>query len=127
MRIDHVAVNVKDLERSKAFYERYFGAESNSKYHNQKTGLMTYFLTFEGGGRMEIMSKPNLSETGVEGEHFGYIHLAFCAGSKEAVDDMTNRLRDDGYAVFSEPRTTGDGYYESCVSDPDGNRIEIIA
>jgi len=127
MRIDHIAVNVKDLEKSKAFYERYFGATSNSKYHNQKTGLMTYFLTFDGGGRMEIMSKPNLSETDFESEHFGYTHLAFCAGGEEAVNNMTNRLRDDGYVVYSEPRTTGDGYYESCVSDPDGNRIEIIA
>jgi len=127
MRISHTAVYVSDLEKTKAFYERYFGAKSNNRYHNQKTGLETYFLTFECGGKLEVMSKPGLPVVPIDGEHLGYTHFAFCAGSEESVNRLTDRLRDDGYAVFSEPRTTGDGYYESCVSDPDGNRIEIVA
>ena len=127
MKINHIAVYVKDLEQSRAFYEKYFGATANNQYHNPKTGLRTYFLTFECGGRLEIMSKPELPEVGINGEYLGYTHLAFSAGSNEAVDRLTELLRGDGYIVFSEPRTTGDGYYESCVSDPDGNRIEIVA
>ena len=126
MKIDHIAVYVSDLEKTRVFYEKYFDAKSNNQYHNPKTGLQTYFLTFDNGGRLEIMQKPDLPETGIDGEHLGYIHLAFCAGGKEAVDNLTERLRNDGYTVLSEPRTMGDGYYESCVSDPDGNRIEIV-
>ena len=127
MKINHTAVYVKDLEKSKHFYLMYFGAKSNERYHNQKTGLQTYFLTFDCGGRLEIMSKPGLLENKVENEHLGYTHLAFTAGSEESVDSLTNLLRNDGYKIYSEPRHTGDGYYESCISDPDGNRIEIVA
>jgi len=125
--INHTAVYVHDLERSRAFYEKYFNATANNQYHNPKTGLQTYFLTFDCGGRLEIMSKPNLPGIGVEGEHLGYTHIAFSVGGNEEVDRLTELLRNDGYTVFSEPRTTGDGYYESCVADPDGNRIEIVA
>jgi len=127
MKIDHIAVYVSDLEKTRAYYEKYFGAVSNNLYHNPKTGLRTYFLTFTNDNRLEIMFKPDLPESGTNGEHLGYIHLAFRAGSKEAVDSLTEILRNDGYRVFSEPRTIGDGYYESCVSDPDSNRIEIVA
>jgi len=127
MKIDHTAIYVRDLERTKRYYEKYFGAKSNNLYHNPKTGLRTYFLSFENDCRLEIMHKPALTEIEIDGEHFGYIHLAFSVGSKEAVDALTETLRSDGYRIFSEPRVTGDGYYESCVSDPDVNRIEIIA
>ena len=126
MKINHIAVYVRDLELTKVFYEKYFNATANNLYHNPKTGLRTYFLTFEGGTRLEIMHKPDLPEIGISGEHLGYIHLAFSVGRKSAVDALTERLRNDGYTVLSEPRTTGDGYYESCVADPDGNRIEIV-
>ena len=127
MRIDHTAVYVRDLEKTRAFYEKYFGAVSNAQYFNPKTGLRTYFLTFAQGGRLEIMSKPDLHEIGIGGEHYGYMHLAFSVGDNESVDRLTGLLRSDDYTVYSGPRTTGDGYYESCVSDPDGNRIEIVA
>ena len=126
MKINHIAVYVRDLEQTKAFYEKYFNATANNLYHNPKTGLQTYFLTFEGATRLEIMHKSDLREIGISGERLGYIHLAFSVGSKSAVDALTERLRNDGYTVLSEPRTTGDGYYESCVVDPDGNRIEIV-
>ena len=127
MKISHTAVYVRDLEKTRSFYEKYFNAESNDMYHNQRTGLKTYFLTFKCGGKLEIMSRPGLPAVEIDGEYLGYTHLAFSAGDEESVDRLTNRLRDDGYIVYSEPRTTGDGYYESYVSDPEGNRIEIVA
>ena len=127
MKIDHIALYVQDLERTKAFYEKYFSGQSNKQYHNPKTGLKTYFLSFADNCRLELMEKPGISAALSKGEHMGYTHLAFRAGDKESVDRLTDQLRNDGYTVFSEPRMTGDGYYESCVSDPDGNRIEIVA
>jgi len=126
MRINHIAVYVYDLEKTKKFYETYFDGKPNDRYHNPKTGLETHFLSFENGCKLEIMTKPNILTIENSNERTGYIHLAFSVGNKESVDDLTARLRDDGYTIFSEPRMTGDGYYESCVSDPDGNRIEIV-
>lgn len=43
----------------------------------------------------------------------------------EAVDELTDRLKNDGYEVVSGPRITGDGYYESCVVGLEGNQIEL--
>ena len=126
MNIDHIAIYVYDLEKSKTYYEKYFGGKSNNQYHNPKTGLKTYFISFGDVCRLEIMTKPDIA--GNENNVcIGYTHLAFSVGGKESVDSLTNLLRNDGYTIFSEPRVTGDGYYESCVSDPDGNRIEIAA
>ena len=119
---------VKDLEKSKEFYIKYFNAIPNEMYHNPKTGLKTYFLSFENDCRLEIMTKPELSiVSDSDKEHYGYVHLAFSVGNEKLVDTLTDLLRSDGFKVYSEPRRTGDGYYESCVSDPDGNRIEIVA
>jgi lactoylglutathione lyase len=53
------------------------------------------------------------------------IHLAFSTGSKEKVDALTERLRNDGFEIIGAPRTTGDGYYESVILDPENNIIEI--
>ena len=134
MKINHTAMYVQDLEKAKAFYEKYFDAKSNERYHNPKTGLQTYFLSFGGESRLEIMTRPDVVERSIcktadaqAVEYLGYTHLAFSTGSKEAVDKLTNQLRNDGYVVCGEPRTTGDGYYESCVLDVEGNRIEIVA
>ncbi len=127
MRANHVAVFVGDLEKTREFYEKYFDATSNAQYHNPKMGLRAHFLHFEDDGMLEIMPKLELSEIGIHGEFLGYTHIAFSAESKTAVELLTERLSSDGFTVFSEPRTTGDGYCESCVSDPDGNRIEIVA
>lgn len=127
MRLHHIAANVRDLEKIKAFYQAYFGAKANERYYNPKTGLKTYFLTFASGSQLEIMTRPDLAAIPGDAEHFGYVHLAFGVGDESSVDHLTDRLRKDGYRVYSEPRRTGDGYYESCVLDPDGNRIEIIA
>ncbi len=125
MRIDHVAVYTKKLERLKAFYEYYFGGTCNTKYKNKTTGLETYFISFQDGSRLEIMTRPVLDDASKELFHTGYIHIAFSVGSAENVDALTQKLEQDGYPIISHPRTTGDGYYESCVLDPDGNQIEI--
>lgn len=125
MKIDHIALYVKDLEVSKSFYETYFGAKSNELYHNPKTELHTYFLSFENGARLEIMWRPNISERLDKEMNEGFIHFAFSVGSKEAVDVLTQKIIDAGYKCFSAPRTTGDGYYESVILDPDGNMVEI--
>lgn len=127
MKIDHVALYTNDLEGMKAFYMKYFGAVSNDGYHNPKTGLRTYFLSFQDGSRLEIMTRPNLELHTAAPYQTGYTHLAFSVGSPELVDSLTATLEQDGCRVVSRPRTTGDGYYESCILDPDGNQIEIVA
>ncbi len=125
MTIEHIALYVNDLEKTRSFYERYFGAKSNDMYHNTTTGFKSYFLTFKTGCRLEIMSAPELELKSANHKRTGFIHLAFSVGSKEKVLELTEKLRNGGYEVTSEPRTTGDGYFESCVSDPEGNLVEI--
>ena len=125
MRIEHVAMYVNSLKEARDFFVRYFGAVSNEGYHNKKTDFRSYFLTFADGARLELMNRPGMEDPEKTGARTGYIHLAFSAGSREAVDALTNRLRADGYEVLSGPRVTGDGYYESCVLGPEGNQIEI--
>ena len=126
MKLDHLAMYVKDLEAAKAFFVQYFGASSNEMYHNPKTGLRTYFLSFGDGSRLEIMSRPDVVDNGINHFQTGYIHLAFSVGGKKEVDELTNTLRADGFTVVSGPRVTGDGYYESCIEGFEGNLIEII-
>ena len=126
MKIEHIALWTTDLERAKKFYCTYFGGRPNDKYVNDAKQFSSYFLTFSGGARLELMHKPALqSSTQAENNSAGYIHLAFSAGSREGLDQLTDQLRRDGYPVLGEPRTTGDGYYESVVADPDGNLLEI--
>lgn len=124
MKIEHIALWTRDLERSRIFYETYFGAASNAKYTNAARQFESYFLTFDDSTRLEIMQIANLDEL-PNAPTIGWSHLAFATGSQQAVDQLTERLRADGYRVVGEPRTTGDGYYESIVLDPDGNQIEI--
>lgn len=125
MKIDHIALYVLDLERAKKFFTKYFNATSNEMYHNQRTGLKTYFLRFADGARLEIMQRPGLLPQAFEPMRQGFIHLAFSVGSKNKVDELTRSLEADGYKVLSGPRTTGDGYYESCVLGIEDNIIEI--
>lgn len=125
MRIDHIALFSEDIERLRTFYCTYFHAKSNTMYHNPRTGLKTYFLSFADGARLELMSRPDVSGTVSDACQIGYTHVSFSLGSKEEVDRLTALLAQNGYPCISGPRTTGDGYYESCVLDPDGNRIEL--
>ncbi|AKK73199.1 glyoxalase [Chryseobacterium sp. P1-3] len=129
MRIEHIAIWVKDLEKIRAFYEKYFGAVSNEKYHNPVKNFQSYFLRFDNGCRLEIMTRPDIkeNENTYGSQQFGFIHLAFSAESKEKVDELTETLRKDGYTIAGEPRITGDGYYESVILDPESNIIEIVA
>lgn len=124
MRIEHIAMYVEDLERAKDFFETYFGAAPGPLYHNPKTDFRSYFLRFSDGARLEIMHRPAMEEAKAQ-VRTGFIHLAFSLGSKEAVDALTRRMKADGYPVISGPRTTGDGYYESCLLDLEGNQIEL--
>lgn len=123
--MDHIALYVNDLEGAKSFFETYFQAASNEGYHNQQTGFRSYFLTFSDGSRLEIMTKPDLADSGNLLDRFGYAHIAFSVGSREAVDALTARLQSDGYPALSGPRVTGDGYYESCILGFEGNLLEI--
>lgn len=125
MKIEHVALYVQDLEAARDFFIKYFGASANDGYHNPRTDFRSYFLTFDDGARLELMTKPYLTDSGDFLNRFGYAHIAISVGSREAVDDLTARLKVDGYAVISGPRTTGDGYYESVILDLEGNQIEI--
>ncbi|MDN0068763.1 VOC family protein [Collinsella ihumii] len=125
MRIEHVALYVNDLDAAKQFFTRYFGARSNELYHNATTGFRSYFLSFDDGARLEIMTRPDMDDLEKPLARTGFVHLAFSVGSPEAVDRLTAQLAADGYRVASGPRTTGDGYYESCIVALEGNQIEI--
>ena len=125
MKIEHIALYVRDPDRARDFFVRYFDAASNDGYHNPRTDFRSYFLTFRSGARLELMTRPGLTDAGNSLTRFGYAHIAFSTGSKENVDALTERLRRDGYRVTSAPRITGDGYYESCILDFEGNTIEI--
>ncbi len=125
MKVEHIALYVKDLEKAKNYYEEYFDAKAGELYHNKNTGFKSYFLSFEDGARLEIMNLPELKEKLQNNKRTGFIHLAFSVGSEEKVRELTYKIQNDGYEVTSNPRTTGDGYYESCVVDTEGNLIEI--
>ncbi len=127
MRIEHIAVWVKDLEAMKAFYVKYFNGNPNSRYTNSKKGFSSYFISFENGARLELMHMPSVPDTKNDcyNQFSGIIHIAFSAGSEENVNIITKSLADDGFQILDGPRKTGDGYYESVVLDPENNRIEI--
>lgn len=125
MRIEHIAMYVNDLEGTRDFFLKYFNATSNEGYHNKTTDFRSYFLSFDDGARLEIMNKPSMDDVEKQLARTGYVHIAFSLGSKEAVDKLTAEMKADGYHVVSGPRTTGDGYYESCIVGIEGNQIEI--
>jgi lactoylglutathione lyase len=122
--IEHVAIWTHDLERLKAFYETYFGGKAGDKYVNVAKQFESCFLTFSSGARLEIMHSSDVARP-PENAHTGYTHLAFSVTSEAEVNALTARLQENGHRIVSSPRRTGDGYYESCVLDPDGNRVGI--
>lgn len=125
MKIEHIAMYVNELESARDFFVKYLGGVSNDGYHNVKTGFRSFFISFEDGARLEIMNKPSMKDIEKPVNRTGYIHIAFSVGSVEEVDRLTRVFREDGYEVLSGPRTTGDGYYESCIVGIEGNQIEI--
>ena len=126
MTIEHLAIWTKDIEKMKAFYLEFFEVNANEKYFNPTKNFSSYFLSFPSGTRIELMHRPEISKQleGLE-QNLGLAHFAIALGSKQKVDDLTNTLRMKGYSIFGEPRTTGDGYYESVIADPEGNQIEL--
>lgn len=124
MKLEHTAAYVEDLERAKDFFVKYFGGKANNHYVNKANGFSSYFISFEDGSRLELMSK-----TGVNGvcpiRYLGLAHIAFSVGNKQNVIELTSRLIDDGYDAIYEPQITRNGYFESCILDKEGNMIEI--
>ena len=127
IQLAHIALYVQDLEGMKDFYVQYFGATANAKYHNPKTGLQTYFLSFSDGARLELMTRPGLSPRQKDTLSAGYNHIAFALGSRERVDALAQELSLAGCPVLRGPRVTGDGYYEVSLLDPEGNLLELVA
>ena len=164
MKIEHIAIWVKDIDKVCEFYQKYFGGVIHPIYHNPTKQFTSRFVTFDDGARLEIMHRPDINQTdmfhverlqtseaatnsfvdisevqqvGSEGantraieeaqrsEYLGYAHVSFSVGSKEEVDRLTKQMSADGIQVVGQPRTTGDGYYESVILDPEGNRVEI--
>lgn len=123
MKIEHVALWVDDLEKVCQFYQTYFQVEQSEKYQNPKTGFSSYFLSFASGSRLELTNKKYLSPR--IADSLGYGHIAIAVGDKEAVDQMVEKFLAAGFPLLSGPRTTGDGYYEAVIQDPEGNLIEL--
>jgi lactoylglutathione lyase len=128
-RIEHLALWTHDIERSAAFYVSYFGATPGNRYVNTSRGFESCFLSFGDGARLEVMKTTALAPVAIEAgaQRMGLTHFALSVGSERRVDELTRRLANDGYQVLDGPRRTGNGYYESVVLDPDGNRVEIAA
>ena len=128
IQLAHIALYVQDLEGMKDFYVQHFDASASAKYHNPKTGLQTYFLSFSGGARLELMTRPELTpHPQQDAPAAGYNHIAFALGSRERVDALAQELAQAGCPILSGPRITGDGYYEVSLLDPEGNLLELVA
>ena len=125
MTIEHIALYVNDLEAARDFFVTYLDGRSNDGYHNKTTDFRSYFISFDDGARLELMTKPGMIDPEKPLNRTGYAHIAFSVGSREKVDELTEQLKEAGYKVVSGPRTTGDGYYESCFVAIEGNQIEI--
>jgi lactoylglutathione lyase len=129
MTIDHLAIWTYNLEGMKNFYVHYFDATSGPVYYNHSREFRSYFLSFGGTCRLEIMEMPNVpqNKNNPLKQNTGLTHFALNPGSRQKVDELTQMLREDGFKVIGDPRITGDNLYESIILDPDGNRIELMA
>lgn len=126
MKIEHIGLWVGNLDRMIEFYAKFFQGIPGKKYHNPSKNFTSCFIEFPSGPRLELMNNPALeSHTDRKGPPLGYAHIALAAGSREEVDRLSGKLNQDGYRLIDGPRQTGDGYYESVILDPEGNRIEI--
>lgn len=127
MKIHHIAIWANELEKLKDFYVNYFGMRCSDKYENKVNQYSSYFLSFKNNGtRIELMHRPDIaSPHNLKAKTFGLTHFSISVASKEKVNLLTEQLRTDGYKIVGEPRTTGDGYYESVIEDCEGNWVEI--
>ena len=128
MTLEHVAIWTNNLELLKEYYTKYFNGVANDKYMNPNKQFESYFLSFESGARLELMSMtgiPDNANDTVGKQHLGIIHLAFGVDTMEEVDAKARQLQNDGFQILSGPRKTGDGYYEFETLDPDNNRLEV--
>ena len=126
VRIEHVALWVRDIDSVAAFYAKYFGARIGAPYRNPAKGFTSRFLEFAAGARLEIMTRTGI-DARAGNELLGFAHVALAVGEVAAVDALATRLAADGIAIIDGPRRTGDGYYECVVRDPEGNRVEVTA
>ena len=129
MRIDHIAIWTTDLERCAAFYATYFGATAGPPYINATKGFQSRFLTFDDGARIEVMTTTTLNPVAIQpgAQRMGLTHIAISVGSVEGVNQLIKNLEEAGIVIVDGPRRTGDGYYESVILDPDGNRVEVTS
>ena len=129
MKISHVAIWTYNLEGMRNFYIHYFDASSGEPYFNHTKNYKSYFITFGGDCSLELMQMPGITKTknDTRKQFSGLIHFAIKIGSRRKVDELTEQLRKDGFTIIGAPRTTGDGFYESVILDPEGNRIELVA
>ena len=128
MKVDHIGIYVQDIKKVADFYTKYFkGTLSQPAYHNPKKNFTSHFISFESGAKLEIMHQPSIPIVKKEpnDQFIGFIHISFSVGSKENVDKLAHQLKEDGYDIIDGPRTTGDGFYEACVLDPENNRVEF--
>ena len=130
MKLEHVAIWTDRLETLREFYETYFDARANEKYVSDsefKEHFESYFLSFDSGARLELMVRVGVPQgDNADGfESTGINHIALSVETPGELDRLYGRLKDGGVKIVGEPHMTGDGYYEACVLDPDGNRVEI--
>ena len=128
MKIGHVAIWTNKLEPLKDYYVKFFNGSSNNKYSNPSKNFESYFISFESGAQLELMSRPDILDNDSENhteQHLGLAHLAFEVANKKMVDEKAKELQNAGFPILSGPRITGDGYYEFETLDPDGNRVEV--
>lgn len=127
MKIAHIALWTRQLEQQAHFWVAFFNGKINEKYCSQTNpGFESYFVKIGEDIAIELMTKPGLSEKTADNNHTGWVHLAIAVGGAENVDRLAKHAGAQGILV-SAPRTTGDGYYEAVIKDPDGNLIEIVA
>lgn len=130
MKLEHIAIWTRNIEGMKDFYIRYFGAASNEKYvstHDFNEHFESYFLSFDGDCRLELMQMGRIpvGDSAGGNETIGLTHFSFSMNSNDELDALAQRLEKDGCTLIGKPRMTGDGFYEACVLDPDGNRVEF--
>jgi len=129
MKLEHIAIWTDNIELLRNYYVSFFDGQSNEMYINPKTQFQSYFISFESGARLEIMSMPNIPENTndtINAQHKGIIHIAFSVATKQEVDAKAALLQANGFELLNGPRVTGDGYYEFVTLDPDMNRLEVI-